>query len=59
VGLAWDDACLSFHKADRPVASASTSQVREPIYDRSIGRWKPFAKHLAPMFAAMGLEAEG
>ncbi len=58
IGLAWDDACLSFHKADRQVTSASAAQVREPIYDRSVGRWKPFAGRLAPMFEAMGLNAQ-
>jgi Tfp pilus assembly protein PilF len=54
-GLEWDDACLRFHEAKRPVRSASLAQVREPIFTRSIGRWKPYAAHLKPMFDAMGL----
>ncbi|HWA62807.1 MAG TPA: sulfotransferase [Caulobacteraceae bacterium] len=57
-GLAWNDACLGFHNTSRPVRSASAAQVRQPIYDRSIGRWRPFAKHLAPLFEAMGIEEE-
>lgn len=48
-GLPWDDACLSFHKTQRPVATASFSQVRQPIYTDSIGLWKAYAPHLAPL----------
>jgi Tfp pilus assembly protein PilF len=55
-GLEWDDDVLRFWESRRPVKSASMFQVREPIYDRSIGRWKPFAKSLAPLFK--GLVAE-
>ncbi len=53
-GLDWDPACLDFHKSARGVTSASAAQVRQPIYDRSIGRWRPFAHRLGPMFEAMG-----
>jgi Tfp pilus assembly protein PilF len=55
-GLEWDDSVLRFWESRRPVKSASMFQVREPIYDRSIGRWKPFAKPLARLFK--GLVAE-
>jgi tetratricopeptide (TPR) repeat protein len=55
-GLEWDEACLRFHQSRRPVRSASVTQVRQPIYNRSIGRWRQFETHLAPLFAAMGLE---
>lgn len=55
-GLDWDDACLAFHTSKRTVRSASAAQVREPIYTRSVGRWRPFAEHLKPMFEAMGLK---
>ena len=58
-GLNWDPTCLKFYESDRPVRSASLTQVREPIYNRAIGRWKPFAKHLEPMFAAMEGRGEG
>jgi LPS sulfotransferase NodH len=54
-GLEWDENALRFYEARRPVKSASMFQVREPIYDRSIGRWKPYAKHLAPLFGPLGL----
>jgi Tfp pilus assembly protein PilF len=54
--LDWDDACLRYYESKRPVRSASFAQVRQPIFTTSIGRWKPFARHLAPLFEAMGLE---
>ncbi|MGA0601668.1 sulfotransferase [Caulobacter sp. KR2-114] len=57
-GLAWDSACLDFHRSRRGVRSASAAQVRQPIYDTSIGRWRPFAAHLQPLFDAMGLPPE-
>ena len=58
-GLDWDPACLKFYESDRPVRSASLTQVREPIYNRAIGRWSPFAAHLKPLFAAMDGPGEG
>lgn len=48
-GLEWDDACLRFWETRRGVATASQDQVRRPIYDSSIGRWKKFEKHLTPL----------
>jgi tetratricopeptide (TPR) repeat protein len=55
-GLDWDDSVLRFWESRRPVKSASMFQVREPIYDRSIGRWKPFAEPLAPLFEGLAAE---
>ena len=49
-GLDWDDHVLRFWEARRAVKSASLAQVREPIYSRSIGRWKRFGTTLAPLF---------
>ena len=49
-GLEWDDHVLRFWEAQRPVRSASVAQVREPIYDRSIGRWRPFESRLSTLF---------
>ncbi len=52
-GLAWDDACLEFHKSKRPVTTASNQQVRQPIYRRSMARWKNYEKHLHPLKQAL------
>jgi hypothetical protein len=49
LGLEWDPACLDFHKNKRAVATASYWQVRQPIYDSSIGRWRHFESELQPM----------
>ncbi len=45
-GLPWDPACLQFHDNPGAVATASTMQVREPIYTRAVARWKKYESHL-------------
>ena len=52
-GLTWEDACLEFHRTDRQVKTASLEQVRRPIYDTSIGRWRKFERHLGPLREAL------
>lgn len=52
-GLEWDDRCLAFHDNRRTVRTASTLQVRQPIYKNSIARWKRYAAHLQPLFEAL------
>jgi hypothetical protein len=54
VGLPWDERCLRFHETRRDVGTASYDQVRRPIYNTSIGRWKRFERHLGPLKAALG-----
>lgn len=54
-GLEFDPACMSFHKSDDPVATASQKQVREPIHTRSIGRWKNYAHQLKPLLDELGM----
>ena len=48
--------CLSFDKTDRVVLTASSAQVRQPIYRSSIGRWRPYQDMLGPLFEAMGYD---
>ena len=57
LGLPWDPACLEFHRAKRPVRTASVNQVRKPIYRGSVGRWRAHAAHLGPLLKALGVEA--
>lgn len=52
-GLPWDEACLNFHSAKRSVRTASANQVRRPIYASSVGRWKLYGQHLAPLYAEL------
>ena len=54
LGLVWEPACLEFHRTERSVTTMSHWQVRQPLYDRSAGRWRHYRTHLAPLFAALG-----
>jgi tetratricopeptide (TPR) repeat protein len=51
--LPWDDACLEFHKTSRAVNTASMTQVRQPIYRGSVGRWRPDSALLRPLLEAL------
>jgi tetratricopeptide (TPR) repeat protein len=53
-GLDWEDAVLDFHKAAAPVRTASVWQVREPLYQRSSGRWRNYERYLDGVRAALG-----
>ncbi len=53
-GLEWNDACLESHKTERSIKTASITQVRQPVYTSSVERWRPYEKHLQPLFEALG-----
>ena len=53
-GLEWDDSCLGFHKTRRDVNTPSYDQVRQPMYEESIGRWKHYEAELRPLIEALG-----
>ncbi len=53
--MPWDESCLSFHKTRRIVRTASVSQVRQPIYATSKGRWRRHAACLGPLLSALGM----
>jgi tetratricopeptide (TPR) repeat protein len=53
-GLPWNDACLRFHENQRAVRTASSSQVRQPLYKSSLQRWRRYEKHLGPLLEALG-----
>lgn len=46
--LDWDENCLNFHKNKSSVATASVSQVRQPIYKSSVAGWKNYEQFLEP-----------
>jgi tetratricopeptide (TPR) repeat protein len=54
LGLDWEPACRDFHRTPRIVQTASAAQVRQPLNDRSIGRWRRYAPHLAPLLETLG-----
>ncbi|SEA21967.1 tetratricopeptide repeat-containing sulfotransferase family protein [Microbulbifer marinus] len=57
LGLPFEPACLEFHRTAGAAATASASQVRQPMHSKSIGRWREFAEHLRPL--RQRLEAAG
>ena len=44
--LPFEAACLRFHETERAVRTASSEQVRRPISDEGIGRWRHYEAHL-------------
>jgi len=55
IGVDWDDKCLAFYQSDRLVRTASVTQVRQPIYKRSVARWKSYEKMLEPIIRSQDL----
>jgi tetratricopeptide (TPR) repeat protein len=49
IGLPWDERCLQFHTTQRPVITASFWQVRQKIYQSSVGRWRNYKKFIGPL----------
>lgn len=47
--LPWEADCLAFHRSRDASTTASASQVREPVHDRSVGRWRHFQAQLEPL----------
>jgi hypothetical protein len=57
-GLDWDPACLNFHENAAAVDTASSVQVRQPLYSGSIGRWQKYDGKLDGLKAALGALAD-
>jgi len=58
-GLEFEPACLEFYKTERSVRTASSEQVRQPIYKEGIDQWRNFEPWLAPLKDALGDLAPG
>lgn len=56
LGLPWDESCMRFHELERPVRTASRSQVRQPIYTSSQGKWRSLLPRLGALVEALGPE---
>jgi tetratricopeptide (TPR) repeat protein len=48
LGLPWDDACLGSATSEKSVRTASSWQIRKPLYRQSSGRWRHYARQLQP-----------
>jgi len=53
-GLAWSDQCLRFHENTRVVSTPTYDDVRRPIHDRSVGRWRNYQRHLGALAELVG-----
>ena len=47
--LPWEDTCVRFHETERPIRTASSEQVRQPIYSKSIHFWRNYEAHLGEL----------
>jgi hypothetical protein len=54
LNLEWDEKCLEFHTTARPIGTASHWQVRQPLYSRSVERWRHYEPYLEELRAALG-----
>jgi tetratricopeptide (TPR) repeat protein len=48
--LPWEESCMAFHKLPTASTTASAIQVREPVYTRSIGKWRHYQDDLQPVY---------
>ena len=48
VGVPFDQRCLNFHENRRYARTASYAQVTEPLYERSLNRYRHYLRHLEP-----------
>ena len=53
-GLSFDVNCLQFHQTERPVQTASSEQVRQPIYSGALEHWRNYEKHLDELKKCLG-----
>jgi len=53
-GLEFEQACVDYHKTERTVRTASSEQVRQPIFRSGIDQWRHFESWLDPLKSALG-----
>ena len=54
LGLPFEPACLEFCRTERSVRTASSEQVRRPIYREGLDHWRHFERWLRPLKIALG-----
>lgn len=59
LGLPFEASCLEFYNNERAVRTASSEQVRQPIYKGGLAAWKPYAAWLDPLVQALGPVTQG
>lgn len=53
-GLPFDERCLRFYENDRAVRTASSEQVRQPVYRDALDHWRHYEPWLGPLREALG-----
>ena len=60
-GLPWEERCLEFYRNKSPILTASAAQVRQPLYNSSVGLWRHYRRELQPLIERLrdcGVTAE-
>jgi len=52
-GLEWEESCINFYENPRSVKSASSEQVRRPIYNSSVNTWRHYESHLGGLIETL------
>jgi tetratricopeptide (TPR) repeat protein len=55
-GLPFEQSCVNFHETERAVRTASSEQVRQPIFKSGVDQWEHFSSYLDPLRAVLGPE---
>jgi len=55
-GLPFEQACVNFHQTERAVRTASSEQVRQPIFKGGVDQWENFSPFLNPLRDILGPE---
>jgi tetratricopeptide (TPR) repeat protein len=53
-GLGFEPACIEFYRTERSVRTASSEQVRQPIYREALEQWRHYEPWLGPLRTALG-----
>jgi hypothetical protein len=51
--LPWEESCVRFYETDRPVRTASSEQVRQPVHSKSINFWRNFGDKLDELITVL------
>jgi len=52
-GLEWEEQCLKFYETERSINTASSEQVRQPIYKGAMNAWKNYESHITPLIETL------
>jgi tetratricopeptide (TPR) repeat protein len=58
-GLPFEEECLRFYETERAVRTASSEQVRQPIYSAALEQWRHYLPDLGPLIEALGPALQG